>query len=50
MGSFIADYHETDEVFPLVYDLGRISLEWNMVEQFFTTMIWKLLGDYPPRA
>jgi hypothetical protein len=46
MGSFIADYHETEEAFLLVYNLGRISLEWNMVEQFFTAMIWELLGDY----
>jgi hypothetical protein len=47
MGSFVADYHETEEAFPLVYDLGRISLEWNMVEQFFTATIWELLGHYP---
>jgi hypothetical protein len=47
MNTFVADYHETEEAFPLVYDLGRISLEWNMVEQFFTAMIWELLGDYP---
>ncbi len=47
MASFIADYHETEEAFPLVYDLGRVSIEWNMVEQFFTAMIWELLGDYP---
>jgi hypothetical protein len=46
VGSFIADYHETEEAFPLVYNLGRVSLEWNMVEQFFTAMIWELLGDY----
>lgn len=46
MGSFIADYHETEEAFPLVYNLGRVSLKWNMVEQFFTAMIWELLGDY----
>ncbi|SDN64331.1 hypothetical protein [Afipia sp. GAS231] len=46
MGSFIADYHETEEALPLVYNLGRLSLEWNMVEQFFTTIIWELLGDY----
>jgi hypothetical protein len=44
--SFIADYHETEEAFPLVYNLGRVSLEWNMVEQFFTAMVWELLGDY----
>jgi hypothetical protein len=47
MGSFIADYHETEEAFPLVYNLGRVSLEWNMVEQFFTALIWELLGNYP---
>jgi hypothetical protein len=47
MDSFVADYHETEEAFPLVYDLGRISLEWNMVEQFFTATIWELLGHYP---
>jgi len=46
MASFIADYHETEEAFPLVYDLGRVSLEWNMIEQFFTATIWELLGDY----
>jgi hypothetical protein len=47
MGSFVADYHETEEAFPLVYDLGRISLEWNMVEHFFTMTIRELLGHYP---
>jgi hypothetical protein len=47
MTGFIADYHETEEAFPLVYDLGRVALEWSMVEQFFTAMIWELLGDYP---
>jgi hypothetical protein len=47
MGSFIADYHETEEAFPLVYDLGRVSLEWNMVEHFFTMTIRELLGHYP---
>jgi hypothetical protein len=47
MSSFIADYHETEEALPLVYNLGRVSLEWNMVEQFFTTLVWELLGDYP---
>src|SRR5262245_51174286 len=47
MDSFIADYHEAEEAFPLVYDLGRLSLEWNMVEQFFTALIWEFLGDYP---
>jgi hypothetical protein len=47
MSDFVADYHETEEALPLVYDLGRVSLEWNMVEQFFTAMIWELLGDYP---
>jgi hypothetical protein len=46
MDKFIPDYHETEEAFPLVYDLGRVSLEWNMVEQFFTTIIWEILGDY----
>jgi len=46
VGSFIADYHETEEALPLVYNLGRVSLEWNMVEHFFTAMIWELLGDY----
>jgi hypothetical protein len=47
MDSFIADYHETEEAFPLVYDLGRISLEWNMVDHFFTMTIQELLGHYP---
>ena len=42
-----ADYHETEEAFPLVYDLGRVAIEWNMVEHFFTAMIWELLGDFP---
>lgn len=46
MNLFVADYHETEEALPLVYDLGRVALEWNMVEQFFTAMIWELLGDY----
>jgi hypothetical protein len=45
--TFVADYHETEAALPLVYNLGRVSLEWNMVEQFFTTIIWELLGDYP---
>lgn len=43
---FMADYHETEDAFPLVYDLGRFSLEWNMVEQFFTALIWEFLGDH----
>ena len=43
---FVADYHETHEAFPLVYNLGRFSLEWNMVEQFFTALIWEFLGDH----
>jgi hypothetical protein len=43
---FIANYHETDEGFPLVFNLGRFSLEWNMVEQFFTALIWEYLGDH----
>lgn len=47
MSGFIADYHETEEAFQLVYNLGRVALEWSMVEQFFTAMIWELLGDYP---
>lgn len=46
MELFNPDYHETEDAFPLVYNLGRLSLEWNMVEQFFTAMIWELLGDY----
>lgn len=44
--TFIADYHETEDAFPLVYDLGRLSLEWNMVEQLFTALIWEYLGDH----
>jgi hypothetical protein len=47
MNSFIPDYHETEEAFPLVYDLGRVSLEWNMVDHFFTMTIRELLGHYP---
>jgi hypothetical protein len=47
MASFVADYHETEEALPLVYNVGRVSLEWNMVEQFFTATIWEMLGDYP---
>jgi hypothetical protein len=47
MSSFVADYHETEEAFPLVFDLGRVSLEWNMVEHFFTMTIRELLGHYP---
>lgn len=44
--TFIADYHETEDAFPLVYDLGRLPLEWNMVEQLFTALIWEYLGDH----
>lgn len=47
MDPLVADYHETEDAFPLVYNLGRISLEWNMVEHFFTALIWELLGDFP---
>ena len=43
---FEPDYHETEEAWPIVYNLGRLCLEWNMVEQFFTALIWHLLGDY----
>lgn len=43
---FEADYHETEEALPIVYNLGRLCLEWNMLEQFFTALIWHLLGDY----
>src|SRR5688572_9223636 len=43
---FIPDYHETEEAMPLVYNLGRMSLEWNMMEQFFTGLIWTYLGDH----
>jgi hypothetical protein len=43
---FVPDYHEKEEAWPLVYNLGRLSLEWNMVEQFFTALIWQLLGDH----
>ena len=43
---FDADYHETKEGFALVYDLGRVAIEWNMVEHWFTCMIWEMLGDY----
>lgn len=43
---FIPDYHETEEAFPLVYDLGRFSLEWNMVEHFFSALIWEFIGDF----
>jgi hypothetical protein len=42
----IADYHETEEGMPLVYDLGRLCLEWNTVEQFFTALIWTYFGDH----
>ena len=34
----------------MVYDLGRISLEWNMVEHFFTMTIQELLGHHPDNA
>jgi hypothetical protein len=45
--AYFVGYHETDEAAVLVYNLGRLSLEWNMVEHFFSTLIWELLGDYP---
>lgn len=45
--AYYADYHETDEATFLVYDLGRLSLEWSMVEHFFAALIWELLGDFP---
>src|SRR4051812_4499434 len=41
------DYHESEDAFLLVYNLGRLSLEWNMLEHFFTVMIWEMLGDFP---
>lgn len=47
MSDFDPDYHETKEALPLIYNLGRLSLEWNMVEQFFTALVWELVGDYP---
>jgi hypothetical protein len=43
---FVPDWHEREEAWPIVYNLGRLSLEWNMVEQFFTALIWQLLGDH----
>jgi hypothetical protein len=39
------DYHETEGAMGLVYGLGRVSIEWNMVEQFFTVLIWRYVGD-----
>lgn len=42
---FDPDFHESKEAFPLVYDLGRFSLEWNMVEHWFSGLIWNYLGD-----
>lgn len=42
---FIADYHEKKEAWPIVFNLGRIALEWSMLEQFFTGLIWQMLGD-----
>jgi len=47
MSEFIADYHETEEASLLVYNLGRLSLEWNMVEHFLSATVWELLGNYP---
>jgi hypothetical protein len=44
--AFYADYHETDEAVPLMYQLARVSLEWNMVEHFFAALIWEMLGDF----
>lgn len=44
--AFHADYHETDEAVPLMYQLARVSLEWNMVEHFFAALIWEMLGDF----
>lgn len=42
---FNPDFHETEEAAWLVYNLGRLSFEWNMVEQFFTALIWRFLGN-----
>ncbi|MFG1298949.1 hypothetical protein V5F49_04045 [Xanthobacter sp. V3C-3] len=39
------DYHETEEAFGIVYNLGRFSLEWNMIEHFFSCLIWQYIGD-----
>lgn len=44
--AFYADYHETDEAVPLMYQLARVSVEWNMVEHFFAALIWEMLGDF----
>lgn len=38
------DYHETDECVPVVYLLGRISIDWNFCEHFFSTLAWQYLG------
>lgn len=40
------DFYETDEAFPIVYLLGLISIDWNMIEQFMTTLIWNYVGGY----
>ena len=42
---FQPDWHETEEAVPLVYLLGKVSLEWNMAEQFQTSLMWSLLGS-----
>ena len=42
---FQPDWHETEEALPLVYLLGKVSLEWNMAEQFQTSLMWSLLGS-----
>lgn len=43
---FVADWHEKEDAWPIVFNLGRIALEWSMLEQFFTALIWHLLGDH----
>ena len=43
---FYPDWHESEEAVPLVYLLGKISLEWNMAEQFQTGFMWSLFGDF----
>ena len=42
----MADFHETESGAFYAYSLGRISLDWNMVEHYFTALIWEFLGDY----
>jgi hypothetical protein len=40
------DFSESEEATPIVYMLGLISIDWNMTEQFMTTLIWNYVGGF----